>query len=197
MGLLDFLFGKPKTAAATDRLLPATVEPARALTSAATVLDVRVGDAISYDSLDYVVRNRHHYQASGWESFSYQLVDSVSGSRVWIDAEDDDELEITVSQEIDFELLTGSDGSQLDTTVPLPERIVYEGTTYHRDEAGRVRVTVESEDSAPRTVDVQYWDYLAGDDFLGIERWGDEFEASIGHAIEPYELNIFQAGGNA
>lgn len=191
MGILDFLFGKPKSQDASR--LPAlhdsrggALTSRRALTPEATVLDVRVGDVITYDTTDFVVRNRHVYKAHGFEWFSYHLVDTISGQKLWVDAEDDDELEVAVSRSV-----------RLNLSLPLPEKIVHEGRTYYLDEHGHADVLIESQDSTPHRSKVEYWDYCddSEDYYLGVERWGEELEASVAEAIEPYELTILAAGG--
>jgi hypothetical protein len=191
MGILDFLFGKPKSYDDSRRNLPVLASGARDLavrakTAEATVLDVRVGDVITYDTTDYVVRNRHVYESHGFEWLSYHLVDTISGQKLWIDAEDDDELEVAVSRSIRLEL-----------KLPMPEQIRYEGKVYHLDEHGYAKVLIESQDSTPRYSQVEYWDFCDQDEvhYLGVERWGDELEASLAEEIEPYELTILPAGG--
>ena len=184
MGLLDFLFGKARTSDAPS--LPARPGGSRALTAQASVLDVRVGDVITYDGIDYVVRNRHVFSSHGWEWLSFHLVDTISGQKLWLDAEDDDQLEVAVSRPI-----------RLPLSLPLPDELVYEGRRYQLDEHGQARVLVESEDSAPHHSQVEYWDYCDNSEnhFLSVERWGEELEASLGQSIEPYELTILSVGG--
>ncbi|HEY9844472.1 MAG: DUF4178 domain-containing protein [Candidatus Sericytochromatia bacterium] len=186
MGFLEFLFGKPRTEQRRD--LPAVAGGSRALTPQASILDVRVGDVIGYEGTDYVVRNRHVFSSHGFDWFSFQLVDTISGQKLWIDAEDDDELEVAVSRPLDLPL-----------TLPLPERLVHQGRSYALEEHGVARVLIESEDSTPHKTQVEFWDYCddSEEHFLGIERWGDELEVSSGHAIEPFELTILAAGSDA
>ncbi len=184
MGLLDFLFGKPKTQDASR--LPAlhtgsSGVPVRALTPDASVLDLRVGDVVSYDGIDFVVRNRHVYSSHGFNWFSFHFVDTVSGQKLWVDAEDDDELDVAVSRSV-----------RLNLTLPLPEQIEHQGRTYYLDEHGHAEVLIESQDSTPQRSRVEYWDYCddTEDYYLSVERWGEELEVSVAQAIEPYELTI-------
>lgn len=191
MGLLDFLFGKPKKY--ESHVVPvsadgrALITHGRARTPEAAILDVKVGGVITYNATDFVVRNRHVYESHGFEWFSYQLVDTISGEKFWVDAEDDDELEVAICKT-----------ARLDLSLPLPEKIFFEGQSYYQDEHGYAKVLIESEDSEPRYTQVEYWDYYndAEDKFIGVERWGGELEASAGHYIEPFELSILSAGGS-
>ena len=187
MGWLEFLFGKPKSYAETRRELPAsTGSPRSALPAQPSVLKVRVGDVISYNLTDFVVRNRYVYQSHGFNWYAYYLNDSVSGEKFWVDAEDDDGLAVGINRPI-----------AMTVPQPVPARMAWEGVQYQLDEHGYATVLVESEDSPPRYVEVEYWDFLDASEqkFLGIERWGGEFEVSLGHSIAPYDLTILHAGG--
>ena len=192
MGFLDFLFGKPKrykhsTAMVSGSSSQALAhKPNRALNPEASVLDIRVGDVISYNATDFVVKHRYVYENNGWEWFSYHLVDTISGQKLWLDAEDDDELEVAVNTPV-----------KLDLSMPIPKRLFVDGVTYHLDEHGYAKVLVESENTAPRYTEVEFWDFYddADERSLGIERWDNELEASIAQYIEPYELNILSIGG--
>lgn len=188
MGFLEFLFGKPQKYDHT-RSSPA-LSSGRSLTRArseqATILDLQVGGVITYDTVDYVVRNRYTYEDHGWEWFSFQLVDTISGQALWIDAEDDDELEVATVREV-----------KMDLSLPLEQKLFYQGESYYLDEHGYAKVLVESEDSAPHYAQVEFWDYYDDEEekFLGVERWGNELEVSAGQYIEPYELTILSTGG--
>lgn len=188
MGFLSFLFGKPKTYDdySTHPALGSGTTVGHARSREGTVLDVHVGDVITYEAIDYVVRNRYVYENHGWKWFSYHLVDTISGQKLWIDAEDDDELEIATARPV-----------KLPIELPMAERLFYEGKTYFLDEHGYASVLVESEDSQPHYAKVEFWDfYDESEEFtLGVERWGNELEVSVGHYIEPYELNILSVGG--
>ena len=189
MGFLSFLFGKPKTYdhSSTTPALGSGTAVTRARSSRATILDLRVGAVITYEATDYVVRNRYVYENHGWEWFSYHLVDTISGQKLWIDAEDDDELEVATARPV-----------KMDLELPMADRLFYEGKTYHLDEHGFANVLVESEDSQPHYAKVEFWDFYDSSEeyFLGVERWGNELEVSVGKYIEPYELDILSAGGS-
>ncbi|PIQ24563.1 hypothetical protein COW36_11135 [bacterium (Candidatus Blackallbacteria) CG17_big_fil_post_rev_8_21_14_2_50_48_46] len=186
MGLLEFLFGKPRSKENYQQNLPAPlVKSGKALTRQASVLDLQVGGVVSYDGTDFIVRNRHAYESHGFEWFSFHLIDTISGRKLWLDAEDDDELEMGISQEIDLEL-SGS----------IPSRLSWQGQTYRLDEHGFAKVLMESEDSTPKYAQVEYWDFYSSDEesALGVEKWGGDLEVSLSQAIEPYEITILALG---
>lgn len=181
MGFLEFLFGKPRQ----DRAL-VTHSPRLPMRRQPGVLGIRVGDVVTYDGTDFVVRNRYVYESHGFEWFAYHLVDTISGRKLWIDAEDDDELEVAVNQAL-----------KLDLKLPVPNQLSHDGRRYFLDEHGYAKVLIESSDSPPRYTEVEFWDFCDESEqhFLGVERWGNDLEASTGKSIEPFELIILSAGG--
>lgn len=185
MGFLEFLFGKPRQERSTAPALvsrtargPAPRQPG--------VLGIQVGDVVSYDATDFVVRDRYVYESHGFQWYAYHLVDTISGRKLWIDAENDDGLEVAVNLPL-----------RLDLSLPLPRQIHHAGRSYFLDEHGYARVLIESSDSPPRYSEVEFWDYCDDSEahFLSVERWGNELEASTGQPIGDYELDILAAGG--
>ena len=194
MGLLDFLFGKPKTYDQRNTSAALTAGGGRSLAQRHTVsprqrkenvLDLRLGGGVTYNATDFIVRSRYVYEDHGFSWFSYHFVDSISGEKFWIDAQDDDELEVAVVKPI-----------RLQVSAPVASRLVHEGVTYTQDEHGYAKVLIESEDSDPKYSEVEYWDFYDDDDekVLGVERWGNDFEVTAGYYIEPYELTILSTG---
>lgn len=190
MGFFDFLFGTPKTYQDTQsgtlgsgRRALSTSTPRR---PEASILNVQVGGVITYNTTDFIVRNRYVYENHGFEWYSFHLVDSISGQKLWIDAEDDDELEIALSQPVKMAL-----------SLPMQTKLFHNGISFYQDEHGYAKVLIESEDSDPHYTQVEFWDYYdeAEQQFLGVERWGNELEVSVGHYIEPFELSILSTGG--
>lgn len=187
MGFLDFLFGKPRQ----DRSAAPALVSRRTQSLPARqpgVLGIRVGDVVTYEATDFVVRNRYVYENHGFEWYAYHLVDTISGRKLWIDAEDDDGLEVAVNQPLNLAL-----------SLPVPQQLQHEGRTYYLDEHGYARVLIESSDSPPRYTEVEFWDFCDDSEthFLGVERWGNELEASTGKSIGDYELTILSAGGGS
>jgi hypothetical protein len=185
MGLLDFLFGKPQRYDAQSSL-PALAE-SRLPSVGPNVLNLRVGDVVGYDGVDYVIRNRHVYNSHGFKWYSYHLVDVVSGRKFWLDAEDDDELIVAICEPV-----------QLDLNGRVPSTLHHNREAFYEDEHGFANVLIESEASGPKHSSVEYWDFYNEDDsrFLSVERWGGETEASIGRYIQPFELTLYGSGAS-
>lgn len=122
------------------------------------------------------------YRQGGYEWFDYQLVDGEK--EIWMAAEDDDGLFVAIYTPIKDV-----------PPEPVPRTWTHEGHTFHLDESGSCEVLVESELSAPKRVQVEYWDFETDDDvYLSVENWQGDWEASIGREIKPYELEIYPRG---
>lgn len=177
MGFWDWLMGTPGQAGTT-----ASGKKAVAAAKRTTALHIEVGDIVSYDTVDHVVKNKISYDDEGFVWYDYLLVDDATGTEIWLSAEDDDGLELGIYRDI-----------QLPAGIPpVPKSLTIDGVTYRQYEQSDARVTVAREDD-PRAnhAHIEYWEYKApGGKFLTITRWGGEYEASVGSAIKEYEINV-------
>lgn len=181
MGFWDWLMGTPpdqKTAPA--RRVSSTSPSMRR----ATVFGLQVGDVVTYDEIDHIVRNKITYEEDGFYWYDYQLVDEATDSEIWLSAEDDDGVSIGIYREI-----------VLDGIPPVGKSITYEGKTYRQVEHSHANVTLEREEAdRDTTSQVEYWDFEGPNDtYLGVSRWGGNYEASVGSEIHDYDLKIFPA----
>lgn len=180
MGFWDWLMGTP----AQNRELPA--KKRRTTTPRTTsVLDMHVGDVVSYDGVDYVVKNKITYDDEGFEWFDYLLHDAATDQELWLSAEDDDGLQVGIFHEVDLDV----------SMPPVPRAITHDGQSYKQYEHSDASVELEREDPTRSTQsEIEYWEFEApGDRYMTVTRWGGEYEASAGHAIKEYELKIFPA----
>lgn len=185
MGMLDWLFGKPAEytpdmADAADSAAAAVAAPGGEDQQA---LKLRVGDVVAYDGVDFIIEQKYIYSSGGYYWYSYHLKDRVGDKEQWISAEYDDELIITLDEDLDM-------------TVPkqAPSTLTYRNRGYRQCEHGHAQVTIWHAGSAkPVTTTVEYWDYEGEDDdtTLGVERWDDETKVAISKQVEPYELTIY------
>lgn len=175
MGFLDFLFGKPKTYSANNSLTLTTSQNRKS-----GVLGLKLNDVVGFDGVDYIVKHCYTYSESGFEWFSFHLVDSVTGSKIWLAVEDDDELEIGFFRPI-----------ELDLKNRVPSKISFDGDTYVQDEHGNANVFIQNE-LGEKFASVEYWEFWNDDDSssLSVEKWGNELEVSIGKPIQEFELTI-------
>ena len=183
MGLLAFLFGKPRQRD-SDRptqLVRLQAEKAPLMGP----LALQVGGVVSYDGTDFIVEARQCYSTHGFEWYALHLVDSISGRSFWLDAEDDDGLQLAIAEPIALEF-----------SGPVPAQLSWEGQRYRLDEHGYARVLLESNSTPAHYAQVEYWDFYTNDSALslGVEKWGNQLEASLSRPIQAYELQILSAG---
>jgi ribonucleotide reductase alpha subunit len=144
-----------------------------------TVLNIRIGDIVTFDLVDYEVVGKITYRDGSYEWFAYQLLEGSSTK--WLAAEMDDELELGVYETV-----------KLPVGEPFPKELKYEGKTYYKDEQGEARVTGEGRSKNINGRTTRYADYISEDEetYLSLESWGSEVEVSYGYDIEPYEIKI-------
>ncbi|KAB7704775.1 DUF4178 domain-containing protein [Bacillus aerolatus] len=144
-----------------------------------TVLNLKVGDIVTYDLQDYQVIGKLHYNDSGFAWDAYQL----QGERgvLWLGVEMDDELELGIYQAI-----------KLPLEEPIPKKVTYEGQEYRMAESGKAYVKGEGRSQNVHGKELKYFDFEddSEEHFLSVEVWGSEVEVSYGYAIEEYELKI-------
>lgn len=180
MGFWDWLMGTPTQ----QRDLP-TKRKAIPAAKRASVFNLQVGDVVSYEEVDYVVKNKITYDDEGFTWYDYLLADSATDSELWLSAEDDDGIQIGIYKEIDLDV----------TFPPVPQRLTHEGKSYKQVEHSDARVEVEREDPTRSTQSrVEFWEYEGpGERYITVSKWGGDYEASEGHAIKEYDIKIFPA----
>lgn len=186
MGFWDWLMGTPPQ----QRAMPAKKRPARLSAAERTsVFHLRLGDIVSYDTVDYAVKNKISYDDEGYVWYDYLLVDAASGEELWLSAEDDDGVEIGLYREIDLDR----------TLPPVPSQLTVQGRTYRQVEHSDAQVQVERERvNRSQHSEIEYWEYKGGNGhYLTVSRWGGEYEVSEGRAIEEHELTIYPAQAQA
>lgn len=183
MGFFDWLMGTPSDQkTAPVRRASASSPGARR----SSVFGIQVNDVVSYDDVDYIVKNRITYEEAGFYWYDYLLVDDTTGAELWLSAEDDDGVSIGIFKEI-----------ELPGIPPVAQTITVEGKRYSQTEHSHANVSVEREDADRDTSNkVEYWDFEGSNEtYLSVSRWGGDYEASVGREIKPYELKIFPAEG--
>lgn len=149
------------------------------------VNNLRIGDIVTFFGTDYVVEGCIHYDDSGWVWVCYMLVD---GDNVrWLAVEFDDQLEVSLWQEIDLVL----------PPTP-PHTIDYDGERFTLTESGRASATQSGQTGLRSGLSVEYFEYKgSGERYLSVEKWGMETEVSVGQDVNPYSLEILPGGGSS
>ncbi|MCA9522413.1 MAG: DUF4178 domain-containing protein [Myxococcales bacterium] len=166
----------------TQRALPAP-ERAKQLAARVSALGLQIGDIVVHYDKEYIVEGKLIYDEEGWTWLEFMLVDG--DDVVWLSAEEDDQLELAMSREIDDLMLEAPPGANL----------TYNGVSYRQREKGRARVTREGQTGKKSEAVCTYFEYVAGGDkpSLSIEQWGQSFDAYLQTAIRESELDILPA----
>lgn len=164
MGLFGRLFGKEKPKPAVQKR---------------TVMNLKIGDIVTYDLEDYQVVGKLSYNDHGFKWYAYQL--QGSDRMRWLSVEMDDELELGIYEKADFPVQE-----------PIPKKLNLGGVTYYLDESGTAIVHGEGRGQNVDGMSCRYFDFYDEDEekYLSVEIWGSEVEVSTGRGIEAYELQI-------
>lgn len=179
MGIWDWLMGTPDAATAKAGSARAkAVSPSKRT----SVFGIQVGDVVTYDLIDHVVKNKISYDDEGFEWFDYLLQDPASGAEYWLSVEDDDGVSIGIFHEIDLPV----------DMPPVPKTLTVEGRTYRQYEHSDARVTVErAEGKRANQSHIEYWEYKGpSGHYLTVSRWGGEYEVAVGKSIEEFEVRV-------
>lgn len=144
-----------------------------------TVLSIKVGDIVTYDLVDYEVVGKTTNRDGNYEWYEYQLLEGHD--TIWLSVEMDDELELGIYKKI-----------KLPVSKPYPKEVTYENKTYYLEESGTARVVGEGRSVNVTGSETNYADYSdeGGANFISLESWGTEVEASFGYPVEAYEIKI-------
>lgn len=142
---------------------------------------------------DYIVESRNRYAIeSGYEWFEVELQGGEAGEKLWLEWEEDDELEIGLNlREVTLK--------ELGLTPQLLEEFdeegigsfTYQGIEYEFEEADKAMFY---RNSTGRGVTFYYWDFEdeAEEHFVGVEKWGRrEYETHIGIYIGKSDIEIY------
>lgn len=147
-----------------------------------TVLNMRVGDVVSIEDIDYEVKGIIKYNDDGWRWTEYKLKDARI--TYWLSVEEDDDLEISLYEEV------------VAITTEAPRVYEYKGTTYYMQEGSDAVVEhIEGNLNVNKGDEVDYYEYADedGERLLSIEIWNGEVEMSVGRSIEDYNIEIYPA----
>ena len=179
MGIFDFLKkGKDSASESLDDL---------------TLDKMKPGDLVDYDLKTWEVVACHSYEwGDDDKSYEWQLKSTTDG--VYLQKESDDEEDWSLNRPIHINRL-GPDVKDkiLDSGDP-PDEIIYEGVTYHLTETAGGRYLKDCKKPGQEMLSWSYEDD-AGGKYLTIEQWGeDDFQASVGIPVEPYQFTNILPG---
>lgn len=144
------------------------------------ITNLLTGDVVSIESVDYIVEGVIVYNDSGWIWREYKLKDGKQ--TYWLSVEEDDDLEISIFEEITPIMKSPED------------KVIYEGTEYYMCEGSDAIVhAVEGKINLSVGTPLDYFEYADKSDkkYLSIEIWDGEIEMSIGQEIPSYLIDVY------
>ncbi|MCT4598604.1 MAG: DUF4178 domain-containing protein [Vallitalea sp.] len=147
-----------------------------------TILNMRVGDAVSIEDVDYEVKGLIRLNDEGFRWTEYKIKDSRK--TYWLSVEQDDDIEISLYQKV------------VAITTEAPRVYEYKGVTYYMQEGSDAIVEqVQGNINLTQGEEVDYYSYSDedGEKLLSIEIWNGEVEMSIGRYIQDYNVEVYPA----
>ncbi|AGW12692.1 DUF4178 domain-containing protein [Megalodesulfovibrio gigas] len=161
-----------------------------------TLADLMPGDMLDHDLATWQVVAVNRYDFKDFQTREWQL-DSTAGTR-WLELEEDDEPYWSLSQTIPFASLGKPQCDRIrasirDTGDP-PDSLEREGRRFHLEDMAGGHFY---KDGIASPKPFLQWHYVRedGEQFLTIEQWAeDEFEASVGHQVQPWQFTNLLPG---
>lgn len=140
---------------------------------------IGVGDVISYEGHDWVVRGSVAYDQRGYR-WAEHLLDRV-GEQLWLSVEQDEQLMLVRWQAVRAPSLEPA------------ATVVWDGASFELEERGRARFRSDGTTGMPPEGELEYHDYEAADGrLLSFERTGDTtFEVSVGVPVTSGAMTIY------
>ncbi len=197
-GVVFFMMNKKKSDSSKEKIpstRPASIPYAK---DELRIENVEAGGMIhisgigpNVDEYDVNVIARHLYRQGG--STWYELEGESTEDKVWIDLEEDDGLELTITlkkmklRDVDLnkEKLDEIDDEE-------DGEIVYEGEKYYYEDSDRAMYYKYGDENKGERF--YYWDFenKAGDKFIGVEKWEDgAYDVSYSESIAPHQVTVF------
>ena len=162
-----------------SRPAPPPVDPFRADEGRVDPREIKVGDVLSIDGSDFVVRGSLRFDQSGF-TWAEHFIDDVQNRR-WLSVEDDEGLELCLWER-----------QPAATVTPGASELEYANVTYRLDEHGNATFRSEGTTGTAPSGQVEYFDYQAGDRRLAFEKFGTEsWEVSAGRVLGGREVQVF------
>lgn len=166
------------------------------------IRNVREGAAISLsgvgpdaDDFDVIVVTRHLYDEDG---FTWHELECEKGTeKVWIDIEEDDELEVSITLKTLKLADTGLTPKQLEEIIRKDEgEVHFDGETFEYDDWGDAVFYRRGDRSKGEKL--RYWDFENESETksLSIERWGaNEYQVHLSEPLESHQITLYGLGG--
>ncbi|MFQ5542882.1 MAG: DUF4178 domain-containing protein [Nitrospiria bacterium] len=143
------------------------------------------------DEFDVTILAKHLYREGGasW----HELEGEAGHGKVWIDLEEDDELELSITLKkmklrdigLSKKLLKKIDDDE-------EGQLTYEGETYYYEDSDEATFYKNGDEATGERF--YYWDFENddGDKFVGVERWDDgSYDVSYSEPIKSHQVTVY------
>lgn len=141
---------------------------------------------------DYIVESKNRYAQGGYEWFEVELRGGEPGEKLWLEWEEDDELEIGLNlQKLSLKELGLTPQILEEIDEEAEGSFIYQGVEYEFDESGEAMFYRNCTGDG---ISFFYWDFEDEDEehFIGVEKWGRrEYEVHVGIYLDTSEIEIY------
>jgi len=143
------------------------------------------------EDMDLTVLGRHTYRQGNYEW--YELECDKGGEKVWVDIEEDDEIEVGVSlRELKLPALGISKKDLVRFDDDEEGEFTFEGKTFYLEDSDSCEFLRNG--MAGKAEELYYWDFEpdSGDTWIGVEKWGDsEYKAYYGQSLRKDQITVY------
>ncbi len=146
---------------------------------------LKVSDVIGYHAKDWVVRGTLRFNDGGY-TWSEHLI-SDARDQHWLSVEDDEGISVSIWQRVPPNEVDGEPGART---------VTHGQVAYQLHEEGQAAFTAEGTTGTAPSGTARYIDYHGpGEERLSFERFGEQWEVSVGHSVLPRVLDVFPRTG--
>ncbi len=154
---------------------------------------LKVGYLVDYDLKTWEVTEYNMYD---WDDgdYSYEWELTSGNEIIYLEREEDDEVEWVVSKRISFKSLGPGLSTHIKQNEDPPHELEYDGVAYYLEDGSGGYFC---KGGGKQRIEFLYWEFLdeSEEKVLTIEQWGeDKFEASVGFYVEEYQFTNILPG---
>ncbi len=142
---------------------------------------LKVSDVIGYHARDWMVRGTLRFDDGGYTWAEHLISDARD--QHWLSVEDDEGIAVALWQRVPPNEVDGRPGDR---------SVTHAQVAYQLHEEGEAGFTAEGTTGTAPSGTSRYVDYHGPDDRrLSFERFGEQWEVSVGHTVLPRALDVF------
>ncbi len=146
---------------------------------------LKVSDVVGYHARDWIVRGTLRFNDGGYTWAEHLISDARD--QHWLSVEDDEGISVSLWQRVPQNDVDGEPGART---------VTHAQVAYQLHEEGEASFTAEGTTGTAPSGTSRYIDYHGpGEERLSFERFGEQWEVSVGHSVLPRVLDVFPRTG--